>query len=369
VGLARRSPGRRISISNTRFLVDLPWDKPAGAMDSTAQVDGLLASAEPSIRYKVRVGVLGESESSRSVRSLRREIRASPRVAALLAGRAADGRLLRGRSVYQKWQGAHWVMAALADLGYPPGDQDLVAMRDQLLDAWLAPEFYDEFECASKAKVYSRPGVPVMRGRHRRCASQQGNALYAIVTLGLADERTEALVERLLHWQWPDGGWNCDKDPGADSSSFMETLTPLRGLAVFARQSGDSTVKAAVRHAAGVFLDRQLFKRRSTGTIIRDEFVRLHYPLYWHYDILGGLKVMSEAGFVRDPGCTAALELLASKQLPDGGFPAEARHYKTSRRVELGADAVDWGGTSKRVANPWVTADALSVLAAAMQFA
>jgi hypothetical protein len=334
-------------------------------MDTTAQLDRLLASDEPSIRYKVRVGMLGESESSRRIRSLRRAIRASPRVAALLAGRASDGRLLRGRHVYQKWQGAHWVMAALADLGYPAGDRDLAPMRDQLLDAWLAPQFYDEFECPSRAKAYSRDGVPVMRGRYRRCASQQGNALYAIVTLGLADERTEALVERLLHWQWPDGGWNCDKDPGADSSSFMETLTPLRGLAAFARESGDSTVGVAVGRAASVFLERQLFKRRSTGAVIRDEFVRLHYPLYWHYDILGGLKVMAEAGFIRDPRCSAALERLAGKQLPDGGFPAEARHYRTSRKVALGVDAVDWGGTSKRVSNPWVTADALSVLAAA----
>ena len=120
-------------------------------------------------------------------------------------------------------------MAALADLGYPPGDRTLMPIRDQLLDAWLAPEFYEEFECPSKAGDTRRhTGVPVMRGRYRRCASQQGNALYAIVTLGLADERTEALVERLLHWQWPDGGWNCDKDPNADTSSFMETLTPMR---------------------------------------------------------------------------------------------------------------------------------------------
>jgi len=334
-------------------------------MDTTTQVDGLLASSEPSIRYKIRVGVLGESESSRSIRELRREIRASPRVAALLAGRAADGRLLRGRGIYQKWQGAHWVMAALADLGYPPGDRDLIPMRDQLLDAWLAPEFYDEWECASKEKAYSRRGVPVMNGRYRRCASQQGNALHAIVMLGLADERTKALVERLLHWQWPDGGWNCDKDPSADSSSFMETLTPLRGLAAFARHSGDARVGEAVRRAAGIFLERQLFKRRSTGAVIRGEFVQLHYPLYWHYDILGGLKVMAEAGFIRDARCAAALELLAGKRLPDGGFPAEARHYRVTGRVDLGADVIDWGGTSKCVANPWVTADALSVLAAA----
>ena len=337
-------------------------------MNATSQIDALLASTEPSIRYKVRVGVLGESESSRSIRSLRREIRASPRVATLLAGRARDGRLLRGRHVYQKWQGAHWVMATLADLGYPPGDRELVPIRDQLLDAWLDPVFFDEFDCPSKAKAYSRAGVPVMRGRHRRCASQQGNALYAIATLGLADERTEGLVERLLHWQWPDGGWNCDKDPSADSSSFMETLTPLRGLAAFARHASDGTkVRAAIERAASVFLERQLFRRRSTGAIIRGEFVQLHYPLYWHYDILGGLKVMAEAGFIGDERCNAALDRLAAKQLSDGGFPAEARHYKTSKAIALGNDAIDWGGTSKRRANPWITADALSVLAAARE--
>src|SRR5215212_3942195 len=147
------------------------------------QVDRLLASPEPSLRYKVRVGVLGESDSSRQIRALQREIRQCPRVAALLAGRSADGRLLRGRHPYAKWQGAHWVMATLADIGYPRGDRDLLPLRDQLLDAWLAPHFFDEFACDSKSKVYSKKGVPLMRGRYRRCASQQGNALYAIVTL------------------------------------------------------------------------------------------------------------------------------------------------------------------------------------------
>ena len=328
-------------------------------------IDVLLSSPEPAIQYKARVGALGESASSRSMQSLRQEIKRSPRVQALLAGRGPDGRLLRGRSVYAKWQGAHWVMAALADLGYPPGDRSLIPIRDQLLDLWLAPQFYEEFECESKAKVYGRSGVPVMQGRYRRCGSQQGNALYAIVTLGLADKRTEQLVERLLYWQWPDGGWNCDKDPTADTSSFMETLTPMRGLAAYARMSGDAKARAAVKRAASVFLERQLFKRRSTGATIRAEFTQLHYPLYWHYDILGGLKVLAEADLIDDSRCSAALDMLMKKRLPDGGFPAEARHYKTSQKIELGADVVDWGGTSRRVANPWVTVDALNVLARA----
>ena len=70
-------------------------------------------------------------------------------------------------------------------------------------------------------------------GRYRAHGSQHGNALLAVIRLGLVDDRAPRLVERLLHWQWPDGGWNCDRDPAADTSSFMETLPPMRALAAW----------------------------------------------------------------------------------------------------------------------------------------
>jgi len=38
----------------------------------------LAASENPSIRWKVRVGVLGEDPSSRALRKIREEIRSSP---------------------------------------------------------------------------------------------------------------------------------------------------------------------------------------------------------------------------------------------------------------------------------------------------
>ncbi len=83
----------------------------------------------------------------------------------------------------------------------------------------------------------------MIEGRYRRCASQQGNALYAAAKLGLLDRDADRLVERLLHWQWPDGGWNCDKNPTADTSSFMETLLPMRGLALYAAQRDDAIAR------------------------------------------------------------------------------------------------------------------------------
>jgi hypothetical protein len=329
-------------------------------------VNALLRSDEPSIRWKTRVHVLGEDRKSKIVRAIQSEIRESVRVRALLS---RSEQLLRpgsARKVYNKWQGLHWVLASLADLGYPEGDASLRPIRDRVMEFWLGPSYFEEFEAASKAAAYRHEGVPVMRGRYRRCGSQQGNALYSVTTLGIADERAASLAERLLHWQWPDGGWNCDRDPAADTSSFMETLLPMLGLAAYARTNKDAAASKAVNEASEVFLRRKLFKRASDGKVIRADFVALHYPLYWHYDFLHGLKAMAHIGRISDPRCADALELLERKRLPDGGWPAENRYYKVSPKVMVAnADYVDWGGTSAKRMNEWVTVDALAVLRAA----
>lgn len=68
----------------------------------------LLASEEPSIRYKVRVNVLGEDPHSAAIGKLRDEIRRSPRVAALLSERNDKGVI--PYHPYSKWCGAHWVL-------------------------------------------------------------------------------------------------------------------------------------------------------------------------------------------------------------------------------------------------------------------
>jgi hypothetical protein len=319
-------------------------------------INRLLQSTEPSIRWNVKVNILGEDSSSPAMQALQQEVAVSVIAEKLLAG------LSNEIGIYTKWQGAHWILASLADIGYPPGSQQLLTPKDALLNYWLRDTFYAEFEAGTQAKAYQKIGVPVIQGRHRRCAAQQGNALYMLLKLGLNDERLPLLLERLLHWQWPDGGWNCDKNPDATNSSFMETLLPLRGLALYAQVTGDRAAGEAVERAAAVFLKRHLYKKQSTGEVIHPEFTTLHYPLYWHYDILGGLKVMAETGFINDPRCADALDLLQSKQLTGGGWPAEKSYYKLSDTMALNADYINWGGTSKTRMNEWVTADALFVL-------
>jgi hypothetical protein len=313
-------------------------------------IDELRSSPNPFIAFKVRTRVLAEDPLSAENRELQEKMKRSGLVKKMLSVRDRSGRI--PFHPYKKWVGSHWTLALLADLDYPAGDRRLRPLRDQTLETWLCD--------------YHIKSVPVIRGRARRCGSQEGNALYSLLKLGLDDGRSEQLVENLLKWQWPDGGWNCDRKPGALKSSFMETLIPLRALALYSRLTGSKETQQAAQRAATVFLKRNLFKRAADGSVIDKNFLLLHYPCYWHYDILFGLKVIAEAGFIKHPACSDALDMLESKRLADGGYPAESRYYSVVRKpVGSNISCVDWGGTSKKQMNLYVTVDALHVLKAA----
>lgn len=330
---------------------------------NTRIIERLLASPDPCIRYKISTRVLGEKPDSERAIPLAKKVLISERTQKMLSLRGRDGRF--PGSPYAKYTGAHWVLTVLADMAYPPGDTSLLPMRNQVYEKWLAPAHCAERIVEKEAPRYkSRPGVPVIQGRPRRCASQEGNALWATLALGIADERAEQLAQNLLRWQWPDGGWNCDRKAEAINSSFLESLAPLRALFLYGRVHDNRKCIAAAERAAEIFLKRNLFKKQSDGSVIKEDFIKLHYPCFYQYDVLQSLKVMAETGHIGDPRCQDALDLLESKRLPDGGFPAERKHYRANDEPIHGGTLVDWGGTSRKTSNDFVTVDALYVLSA-----
>lgn len=144
-------------------------------------------SNEPSVRFKLLLSESDRDEETAACRHLRQQIKTSPRVQQLLAERDETGRI--PYHPYTKWVGAHWVLADLADIGYPPGGTALIPLREQVYD-WLFGPGHQK-------------SIKTINGLVRRCASHEGNALYALLTLGLADARTDELATRLIHWQWP----------------------------------------------------------------------------------------------------------------------------------------------------------------------
>lgn len=316
------------------------------------QMDMLCAHENPVIAYRARRLLAGEPEHTPAMRRLREAIGASEMAVRLLL--ALNGERL---NPYRKWQGPHWSLYSLAEIGFPAGDQRLLPLRQRVMDWMFAPAFL---------KPPMTAFLPDQPQRPRRCASMEGNAIWSQLVLGIVDEEhVPLLVERLAAFQWPDGGWNCDKRPGAQISSVQETLLPLRGLAAWHRAAGDERAQKAVNRAAEFLLARRLLWRKTDGALIQPEWGgpvdKIHYPIRF-YDVLSALLVMAEMGRVRDPRCQDALDLLESKRLPDGAFPVEWSTAKKADAIETRGTFADWGIIHKKKGNAFVTIDALYVL-------
>lgn len=309
-------------------------------------LDRLAKSEDPSIRYIYLRDVLGKGEEVPEVKTTRQAIVSSPNVVQMLAVRDLDGTF--PWHAYSKWRGAFWTLLQLEDLGYPPGDKSLLPLMEQNF-AWLLD--------GDRLKR-----IPEINGKYRRCALQEASVVLSAIKLDLVDDRVHQLVDLLLKWRWSDGGWNCDKKPTASHSSFYESWLPLRAMHAYAMQFNDDRARQAAARASDIFLSRNLYKRKEDGTVMDKTFTQLAFPPYWHYNILVGLHVMSEIGRLGDPRCKDALDLLASKQLPDGGFAAEAKYYQVTDRVVSGVSPVKWGPVGTTKSNDYVSVRALGVL-------
>lgn len=157
-------------------------------------VGELLSSDSACIRYQARLQLAGDDANAPDMQQLQAQIPEDEIVQRLLSERQADGSI--PRKAYHKWCGPHWVLTALADLGYPPGEDSLAPLREQVMD-WLFKDLH--------VKYMSKRFV---NGRMRMHPSIEGNAVYYLIQLGLADERVDHLVQLMLDWRWPDGGWN-----------------------------------------------------------------------------------------------------------------------------------------------------------------
>ncbi len=148
------------------------------------------------------------------------------------------------------------------------------------------------------------------------------------VVLGASfGQDVDGIVERLLGEQLEDGGWNCEAENGSVRSSFHSTICVLEGLLAHERATGGSAGSIAVRRRGeGYLLERQLFRRKSTGEVVDPDWLRFSFPTRWHYDVLRGLEYLREAGDPPDQRVDEAIEVLRSKQRPDGTWLLENTH-------------------------------------------
>ena len=184
------------------------------------------------------------------------------------------------------------------------------------------------------------------------------------MTLGSTAQR-DALAANLIRWEWPDGGWNCDRHREAHHSSFNESFAPLRGLVAYRRVSSarDAALDAAIDAAAEFLLRHKVVESERSGELANPRLGLLRWPPYWHYGLLPGLRALQEAGRLDDPRVAPALERLRAAGRPDGTWRPDGRWWGRPRsKSGANVEIVDWGREGEA---RMLTLQALEILAGA----
>jgi hypothetical protein len=169
---------------------------------------------------------------------------------------------------------------------------------------------------------WEHAGQPFFAGEVEPCINGRTVGLGAYFGVDVDD-----IVTRLLAEQLDDGGWNCETENGSVRSSFHTTICVLEGLLEHERATGGSAESIAARHRGEEYLlQRQLFRRLSTGDVVRPNWLRFSFPTWWHYDVLRGLDYFRAAGNDPDPRLADAVDLVRSKQQGDGSWLLENTH-------------------------------------------
>ncbi|MEX2029551.1 MAG: hypothetical protein WD906_01055 [Anaerolineales bacterium] len=275
-----------------------------------------LLDSDPSIRWQVMRDLIGAPADE--VAAERARVATEGAGAVLLALQGEDGQWAGGacfpaREIHLtvKDQGQPWIstlptLQLLYEFGVDPSSgrvhQAVLRVRDG---------------CR-----WEHAGQPFFSGEVEPCINGR------TVTLGIYfGQEVGGIVTRLLGEQLEDGGWNCEVENGSVRSSFGTTINVLEGLWAHERATGGSAESIAARRRGEEYLlERRLFRRKSTGEVIKPSWLQFSFPVRWRYDVLRGLEYFRLVGAAPDPRMVEAIDVLRSKQQPDGTWLLENTH-------------------------------------------
>jgi hypothetical protein len=210
------------------------------------------------------------------------------------------------RSEGQPWTATAYSLVQLMEFGIDPSDERVRRAVELVRD-----------NCR-----WENAGQPFFEGEVEPCINGMVVALGAYF-----GQDVDGVVERLVGEQLEDGGWNCEAENGSVRGSFGTTIRVLEGLLLHEQATGGSAAAVAARRRGEEYvLERRLLFRRSTGEVIDPAFLQFSYPTRWHYDVLRGLQYFRSTDERPDHRAEEAIELVRSKQRPDGTWLLENTH-------------------------------------------
>jgi hypothetical protein len=291
-----------------------------------------LLESDPSIRWQVMRDLM--DESAEVVACERSRVASEGWGSRLLGLQGPDGQWGGGPYVFPGWISTTDTLLLLRDLGLDPVSEQarraVGLVRDNC--TW-EPEFGNS---------------PFFEGEIEPCINGR-----VLASGGYFREASDRLVDRLLHEQLEDGGWNCEAPP-SKRSSFHTTICVLEGLLEYEKAKGATTAVTGARLRGQEYLvERSMFRSRSSRGVIDPDWTKFSFPTRWHYDVLWGLDYLRKAGVEPDQRVAEAIDLVEKKRDGYGRWPLENPHAG-----EVHFDMEDGAGKPSR----WNTLRALRVL-------
>jgi hypothetical protein len=198
----------------------------------------------------------------------------------------------------------------------------------------------------------------LQRKKHYAEPCLTGNMVRTLLALGYdKDPRIQRAIDWMPTAQLEDGGWNCDypqfQGVKVRHSSFMSTIAPLWAYSEIPRKTWTRRMKRSIEKGAEFLLMHRLYKADHHEWMpMNQTFTTLHFPMYFFYDVLHGLRVLTKLGYGDDERMSDAAHLVMSKMRPDGKWVLEGDWFS-----ELGS-STRWlkpkaGENSPGPTDPW----------------
>ena len=306
----------------------------------------LLDPQNPSVRYHTLVDVSGYAPESKNAIEARNRILRHSVVKRIMSGQSKAGFWpQRDTCDSPRFTGALWALTLLGEMGVVPG----LRVKKE------CERFFNLHQAENGAFTY-RSRLSGKKPYYEPCLT--GNMIRTLFVLGYGkDIRLRKAIEWLPESQLKDGGWNCDfpqfEGMRVRHSSFMSTIAPLWGYSEIPRQEWTRRMKRSIERGAEFILMHRLYKAdHHEWMTMNPTFTTLHFPMYYYYDVLHALRVLTKLGYGDDERMRDAACLVKSKRRPDGKWILEGDWFNepdtTTRWLKPKS-----GKKSSGPADPW----------------
>lgn len=292
----------------------------------------LLEPSNPPVRMFTLTEILGKQHDDKEVEEARGRIEAYRPIQRMKSAQKGKGYWAPDETCYNpKFTSTVWQLQLLGEMGVPR-----TPWVESALERFLEQHQMDNgaLSCPSGLEVERyRKRHPKAKADAEPCLT--GNMLRTLLVFGYGEDRR---VKKGLNWlpedQQEDGGWNCDYPRyNPKHSSFMSTIEPLWAYSEVPKSRWTKRMKKSIERGAEFLLEHRIYKshrdwqpvglRHMNKVFAGDLVTKFHFPMYYYYDALHALRVLTRLGYQDDPRIADAIHMMMSKKTPGGKWLLE----------------------------------------------